>query len=186
MRKHRIFNKGEQIHCLLSSFNHPNILIPVKGIIKDYQWDEVNLRYLIKITKFYDSLPFLKKYLFDMNFYHSYEMKPKRFKLKDNEFKSVKEIEEAISGIDSDRYYLVVDSIMTTKTKVDLEKLFNKIQHFLISRHFKDLKELMTRTFYRDTMRLDSHKDFESRLYHFIGDLFEKDGKDFNWYVSSI
>ncbi len=59
MIKHRIFSKGERCHVLITSFTHPDILIPVKAIIKDTKWDPINPLYLIKIVKFYDSMTFL-------------------------------------------------------------------------------------------------------------------------------
>lgn len=186
MHKHRIFNKGEQIFCLLSSFKYPNILIPVRAIVKDYKWHDVNLRYLVKVTMFYDSVDFLKQYLFDMNFYYNLDLKARNFKLKDTGFKTTKEIELRLNQEDQEKYYIVVDSVMTTKTKLNLQELFNKIQYFLISRHFKELKELSTRTFYKGTFRLDSYREFNSRLFHFVGDLFKDDEKGFDWYIKSI
>ena len=55
MIKHRLFVKGENAYTLLISHSHPNILIPVKVVIKDVKYDEVNPEYLVKIIKFYDS-----------------------------------------------------------------------------------------------------------------------------------
>lgn len=186
MYKHRIFNKGEQIHCLLSSFTHPNILIPVKAIVKDAIWNDINTKYLIKIIKFYDTLPFLKKYLLGMNFYYSFEDKAKPFKLANCEFKTVEEIEIAMSGEDQSKYYIVVDSIMTTKTKAELRKIFDNVQYYLISRHIKDFKNLACRGFYHGVFRMDTQNEFEKRLYRMIGDLFEKKGENFDRYITSI
>ena len=60
MIKARLFVKGETIYALLSSYSHPNILIPVKAIVKDVKYDEINPVYLIKVVKFYDNILFLK------------------------------------------------------------------------------------------------------------------------------
>ena len=54
MINHRIFAKGEITHALLSSNSNPNILIPIKAVIKDVKYNEINPQYLIKVTKFYD------------------------------------------------------------------------------------------------------------------------------------
>ena len=41
MKAHRIFTKGQTVYCLLSSFSTPNVLLPIKGLIVDTQWDPV-------------------------------------------------------------------------------------------------------------------------------------------------
>ena len=177
MKKHRIFAVGDYVHVLLSSYNHPNVLIPVRGIVKEAKWDDVSPVYLIKIVKFYDSIKFLKKYLFEMNFVHKMNDRPRRFRLKDEEFKSTREIEERLNRTDEKRFYVIVDSFMATKTREDLREVFNNIQYFFIGRRFKELKELMTRAFYTGNMRLDSHAEFEMRLRKFMTDIFENDEK---------
>lgn len=186
MYKHRIFYKGEQMHCLLSSFTNPNIFIPVKAIVKDVIWDDINSKYLVKVIKFYDSISFLKKYLFGMNFLYSFDDKNRPFRLDENDFKSVEEIEKRLSGKDENKYYIVVDSVMTTKTKYDLQNIFNKVQYYLISRHLKDIKDLSTRGFYRGVFRMDTQLEFDKRLYKFIGDLFERKNENFDRYVDSL
>jgi len=186
MHKYRIYIKGDQIHALLSSYNHPNTLIPVKAIVKDMKWDASNPKYKIKILKFYDSLQFLKKYLFNMNFHYDYTNKARKFRLKDSDFESVKEIEDALKGPDEQRFYLVVESVMCSRTKIDLKILFKKIHRFLISIKLKEIREISLRPFYDDEFRLYTKKEFKKRLYHYIGDNFEKTGEDFNRYADGL
>ena len=78
MINHRIFAKGEITHALLSSNSNPNILIPIKAVIKDVKYDDINPQYLIKVTKFYDTISFLKKYLFLVFFCSSIPANTKR------------------------------------------------------------------------------------------------------------
>lgn len=187
MIKHKVFHKGEIVHCLLSSFNHPNILIPCKGVIKDIKWDLNNPTYLIKIRFFYDSLYFLKEYFFDMNFSNTFERKMKRMPLKKDDFKTIKELQDRLNQADDEkRFYVLTDSIMCTKTKANLKDLFINIQHFLISKKLKELKELSTRSFYNGVFKLNSGGEFDKRLYKFIGDKFESKGEDFNNFISLI
>jgi len=68
MINHRLFVKGEEIYVLLTSYSHPNILIPIKAVVKDVKYDDVNPQYIVKAIKFYDNIFFLKKYLFFMGF----------------------------------------------------------------------------------------------------------------------
>ena len=186
MKKHKVYAKGEQIHALLSSFTHPNILMPVKAIIKDVKWDDKNPEYLIKILKFYDNFHFLKKYLFNMNFAHSLTDKARKYRLKFEDFKTTADIENRLNMPDAARYYVVVDSIMAVKAKGDMKELFNKIQYYLISKKLQECKELMTRSFYNGTMKLDSAAEFDKRLTKFISDKFALKGEDFNHYLKGL
>ena len=61
MIKHKIFSKGDHIHALISTSQQPNVLIPVRCIVYDVKFDDINPQYQIKIIKFYDNIYFLKK-----------------------------------------------------------------------------------------------------------------------------
>ena len=63
MIKHKIFTKGELIQALISTTQAPNVLIPVRAMIHDVKFNDVNPQYQIKIRKFYDQINFLKRYL---------------------------------------------------------------------------------------------------------------------------
>ena len=186
MRKHKIYTKGEQIYALLSSYTHPNILLPVKAIIREVEWNDKNPKYLLKVNKFFDNMGFLRKNLFNMNFANTLGQKARRYKLKDEGFKTTKELEDRLNMPDATRYYIVVDSIMVAKTKADMNIIFNKIQYFLISRKLQECKELMTRTFFSGTMKLDSPGEFNKRLTKFMGDLFTDKGEDFARYLKGL
>ena len=169
MKKHRIFNKGDQIHCFLTSYTHPKIFLPVKAIIKETQWDTVNPKYLIKVLKFYDSYLFLRNTLFEMNFSNSFEKRAQPLPIKREDYKRNKELETQMYSEDP-RFYIVVDSILAVKTYNDLSDLFNSLQFFLISRELSELKELMTRTVYRGSFKIDTEREFSIRLKNAFGD----------------
>mgnify|MGYP000706873360 CR=1 FL=1 len=63
MINHKLFAKGEKIHALISTTQQPNVLFPVRAIIYDVKFDDINPRYQIKVIKFYDQIYFLKKNL---------------------------------------------------------------------------------------------------------------------------
>jgi hypothetical protein len=128
MKAHRIFTKGQYVYCLLSSYTRPNVLIPVKGIIIDTSWDPVNPLYKIKIMKFYDNMKFVKNYFFDMNFRYSFDDRARKMPLKKDDFKTVRSLEQRLNESDYERFYVIVESVMCTKTKVNLQKLFERVQ----------------------------------------------------------
>jgi hypothetical protein len=169
MKKHRIFNKGDQIHCFLTSYNHPKIFLPVKAVIKESQWDTVNPRYLVKVLKFYDSYIFLKDTLFEMNFSNSFDKRAQPLPIKREDFKRNKELESVMSSEDP-RYFIVVDSVLAVKTYNDLSELFNQLQFFLISRELSELKMMMTRTIYKGPFKIDTEREFGIRLKNSFGD----------------
>ncbi len=165
MKKHRIFNKGNYVYCLLSSHTRPNVQIPVKGLIIDTKWDQINPKYQIRILKFYDTMRFLKQNFFDVNFYQNFDSrKARHIPLKSQEFTNVQVLEKRLNEDDREKFYVIVDSIMCTKTRVQLQDLFNRVQLYIISKNLKEIKTVATRPFYRGSFSVDSKKEFDKRF----------------------
>jgi len=173
MKKHRIFNKGETIHCFLTSYSDSNVFIPVKALVMETKWDPVNPKYLVKVLKFYDSMDYLKKHFFSCNFFFEFEKRGKTIQLKSSEFTKVSDLEIRLNQMDERKFYIVVESVMAVKQKLDLQDLFNDIQFFLICRKLSETKELMTRTFYKGAFRLDSMSEFNKRMKLAFSDKFK-------------
>lgn len=178
MTKIKTFYKGESIHCLISSYVNPNVFIPVRGIVKDVKWDSVNPLYKIKIVKFYENISFLRKHLFEMNFYHDFDKRTRPFRIKREECPTVKDLEQRLNEQDESRFYIVVDGVMSVKTKADLQSLFGKVQYFLIARNFKQIKEFSTRSFYKGEFKFDGEGEFKVRLANFLRDKYPPNDLD--------
>lgn len=183
MKKHRIFNRGDQIHCFLTSYNHPKIFLPVKAIIKECRWDTVNPRYLVKVLKFYDSYNFLKGTLFEMNFSNEFDKRAQLLPIKKEDFKRNRELESLMFSEDP-RFFIVVDSVLAVKTYNDLSDLFNQLQFFLISRELSELKTMMTRTIYRGSFKIDTEREFSIRIKSAFGD--KNLGLDIDKFLNSL
>jgi hypothetical protein len=186
MITHRLFPQGEQVHALLSSNVKPNILIPVKGIVKDIKYDDVNPQYLIKITKFYDTLKYLQRYFFNMRFQNSIGKKPRALKLGDREYKDASELLKRINEADEKNFYVVVDSIMCTKFKANMTDLFNKLQDHLIEIRLREIREMSLRAFYKGRYNIDSYGNFNIRLRKLIGDKIEADNIQWDKYIKML
>ena len=163
MKTHRIFNKGQNVYCLLASHTNPNILLPVKGIILDSKWDPVNPLYQIRIIKFYDNMI-----------------------LKAEDFKTAKVLENRLNEKDRERFYVVIESVMCTKTKVGLSELFEKVQLYMISKNLKEIRDISTRPFFKGPLSLDSPKEFDARYKNSWSDKFEKSNLDIDKYLNSL
>ena len=168
MIKHKLINKGSIAHSLITSTNEPDILIPVKVVIKDIKFDEYNPIYLVKIIKFYDNIYFLKKYFMNNSFANGFNKKPRPFWISEN-INTTQILENHIEK-EGDRFYVVVDSIHTTRYKNDLKDMFNRIQDFLILRSFSDIKELSTRNLYDGKLKFNTQVEFFVRLKRMISD----------------
>jgi len=168
MIKHKLINKGSIAHALITSINDPNILIPAKVVIKDIKFDEYNPLYLVKVIKFYDNIYFLKKYFCNNKFVNNFGKKARNFWIS-NDLKTVQELENLIAKEDN-RFYIVIDSIHTTRYKNDLEDMFNRIQDFLILRNLSEIKEFSTRTFYTGKLNFNTQAEFFIRLKRMISD----------------
>ena len=111
MKKHRIFNKGDRIHALLSSRQEPNVLIPVRANIVDVKWDPVNPLYKLRIDKFFDTLYFLKKYFLNMHFKYEFDKRARSMFIKPDELRKVNALEEFINSDNRERYYVIVERV---------------------------------------------------------------------------
>ena len=185
MINHRIFAKGEITHALLSSNSNPNILIPVKAIIKDIKYDEINPQYLIKVTKLYDTISFLKKYLFNMAFENKIGRRSRKLKLNSESIESIDDLLEIFNSEDEIKFYFVVDSMMCVKLKTEMVELFSRIQDHLIEIGFRESREKMIRTFYKGKYKLDSKYEFNIRLKRFLNDKFKSDD-DFQKFTKKL
>lgn len=185
MIHHKIFAKGEYCHALISSTANPNVLIPVRGLIYDVKMDEHNPQYQIKIVKFYDDLNFLKRYLFSYKFQKDFKGKDAWFKFKRSEFTTVDQLFEFISADDVwQKYTIVVDSVMCTRTETEIFELFNTVQTFLIEKSIKDMFEMSTRTFYRrGQYHFQTVEDFELAIKRMFKD---REPNRKNWIQSII
>jgi hypothetical protein len=186
MKSHRIFAKGQYVYCLLSSYTKPNVLIPMKGIIIDTSWDPVNPLYKVKIIKLYDNIKFLRTYFFDMNFKYDFDNKARKMPIKKEDFKTTQALEKRFNEADHERFYVIVESIMCTKTKVNLQKLFERVQFYIISKNLKEIREISTRPFFKGSLSLDSTNEFDIRFKRGWTDKFESAKIDINKYLSTL
>ena len=168
MIKHKLIGKGSIAHALISPINDPNKFIPVKIVIKDVRFDEYNPLYLVKVIKFYDSIYFLKKYFMNNKFSNEIGKKARTFWISDD-IKTTEQLQNYLEK-EGARFYLVVDSIHTTRYKNDMTDMFNKIQDFLIDRNIQELQELSTRNSYSGYLKFSSKVEFFIRLKKMISD----------------
>ena len=152
----------------------------------DSQWDPVNPKYRVRIIKFYENMKYLKKYFFDMNFSNKFNTKPRRFYLKKEDFKNVKDLQIRLDEHDREKFYVVIDSLMCTKTKVRLKDLFEKIQFYLISKNLKEIREFMNRSFFRGPLSIDTAKEFDKRFKIAWEDKFKKSPINIDKYLSTL
>ena len=61
MIKHQLFTKGDTVHALISTTQNPNILFPVRAIIYDVKFNDINPQYQIRIKNLYDNIYYLKQ-----------------------------------------------------------------------------------------------------------------------------
>ena len=163
-----ILDKNEICYSLLSSYNEPNVLIPVKGVIADIKYDYGEPNYLINLKKFYDSMTFLKSHVFNMFFYTAFNQTHKS-RLN---FSDIKNNDDLKTYLQINKINVVSHSLMTFKSKAEMSKIFNKLNEYFIYINFLSLKENLTRTLYKGDLKLRYKSDFFRRLKRFIGDRF--------------
>ena len=175
MIKHKIFTKGEYVQALISTTQNPNVLIPVRALIYDVKFDDINPKYQIRVKKFYDNIVFLKRYLFGGRFIRDFEGKETRINLKRQEYKTVNDLEERVfDGEKWKQYLITVDSVFCVKTRGEQVELFNKIQDFQTEVALKELYELTNRSTYSGQYYFHSKGEYIKALQKFLGDRYPK------------
>ena len=86
---------------------HTNIMFPVMAVIHDVEFTDKIPRYQIRITKFYDDINFLKRYLFNMNYEKDFQGRRTKFKLKRTEYSKMEDFQNLLDS-SGDKYKVVV------------------------------------------------------------------------------
>lgn len=173
---------GDNIYCILTTHSNPNILIPVKAKVTDIQWDAVNPLYKIRVTKFFESLPFLEEYFLNMGFRISFDS-PK-IKRPVMSTKSYKTVEDFTYIINKDNEF-VVDGTLCVKKQEQLEELFESIEFYIISTYLRDLKSHMTRSFLKGPFKL-TQVEFNDKFKLCMSDNFAEYKTNINKYLQSL
>jgi hypothetical protein len=170
MIRHKLFSKGEHIHVLISNNRYNNVVFPVRAIIHDVEFSDKMPRYQIRITKFYDDIDFLKRYMFDMKFDRNFNGALTSFRISRQKYSNIKDFQ---NHIDSkwETYLIVVDSVMCVRTYGEITELYNNIQDFFIEKTIKDLYELSTRnTYSKGKYYYESKGVFQAHIKKFLDD----------------
>jgi hypothetical protein len=186
MYKHRVFNKGEYCYGLVSSANNQNVLIPCKLLIKDVSWDYSNPKYKVKIVKIYESIHFIKKFLYDKSFKKDFKGNPMPFYVTNKDISSVSDLENEFNGEEEEKYYIIIDSLMCVKHKTEMVDLFNKMQTYLIASVLSEFKHMTRRQLYKGPFKLDSQKEFFIRMKKSFEDTFEDSKIDFEEFFKTL
>lgn len=180
MIKHKLFAKGETIHALISTTQNPNILFPVRATIYDVKFDDINPQYQIRIKKLYDSIYFLKHYMFGGRFIKDFTNKDTKINVKREGYSTTKQVEdELFNGVKFKQYLLTVDSVFCVKTRDEQIQLFNNINTFHIQMKLKELYELTNRSTYsKGRFYFHTKGEYIKSIEKFLGERYPKDK---NW-----
>lgn len=176
MIKHKIFSKGDHIHALISTSQQPNVPIPVRCIVYDVKFDDINPQYQIKIIKFYDNIYFLKKNLFGGRFIRNFKGNETKLNLSRKQYPKVEDLETRIfSGDNWEKYLIVVDSVFCTRTKAEQTELFNSLQTFMVQMKLREIFELTNRSVYsKGELFFQTKGVYEKALIKFLGERYPK------------
>lgn len=184
MIKHQLYVKGQTVWALLTSFTNPEVLIPVKGIIKEIKYHELNPEYQIQVIKFYDSVKFLKKNLVGMIVAHDFKKRPRRFNKQIDHITTIDALNDFIALPENEWHFnFIVESIMVTGSHTKTMNLYNRMQDFLIERKLRELREFSIRLGYKGKYKFSGAAEFHNKLQKMIGDKVEKQGIKWKLYI---
>ena len=91
------------------------------------------------------------------------------------DYKNKIQLEERLREKDRERFYVIIDSIMCTKTRLELQDLIEKVQFYLISKNLKRVRQFVSRPFFKGPLSVDSVKEFDTRFRKGWADKFKGD-----------
>lgn len=185
MIKSELLDKGSMCHAFLISPTHPEILIPVKGVIEDFLLKEDIPIYRIKVVEFYDDFNFLLRNLYPpRRFYIS-----KTYSSTANEIRLSKKITNRdqlanfFNGQSTIRFN--VESTFVCKNKTELFKLFDRINEFLVCKYLKQIKDTIVRPKYDGPLHISGEREFHVRMERGFSDLFNSK-QEFDDFINLI
>lgn len=185
MIQHELIKKGRIAHSLITPVRYPNVLLPVKVVIKDVHFDEYNPKYLVKILKFYDKTHVVKTYFMNERYHNTFKRKGSVMRFDKEVFRTSEEIVNYMDGFGT-KYYVVAESINTWKTKLEMTEVFNKLQDYFIMRSFYDLQTNMVRTPYRGKFKMSTKKDYHDRLRRMIVDRVATNEEEWQEFIKTL
>ena len=167
-----MLDKGTIACALIASSDYPDVLLPVKCVIEDAYFVELNLIYEIRIMMFFDQSPsFLLNHIRNLKFKtlkgsNSYRI----LKLTDG-IRTIDQLNNYFnSKIKGTRFH--VESCFVRKTKPEILHLFNRIQDYLIFKHFSVANDLMNRGIYSGKLKMKNEHEFKIRMERGFNSLF--------------
>jgi hypothetical protein len=184
MINNKLTPKGEHLYALISTTQRPNVLIPVRAMVYDIKYDDVNPQYQIRIKKFYDKVYFLKKNMFGGRFMRDFEGSETRINLSRLKYQnSTQLVDEIFNGANWQKYLIVVDSVFCAKTIDELSVLFNNLQDFMFEMRLQELYEISTRRLYQKydgTFSFPSRDAYKTALQKFLQGRMPEDAEWIN------
>jgi hypothetical protein len=168
MIKTDLLDKKSICHAIIYSSRDPETIIPIKGIIEDIHFQEDIPYYSIKLIKFYDNIHFLKEHFYEQPFLLKFNHKPKTFAIP--KFRTVNELESWF--IDECTHRFCIESNFVTRTKIEMASLFNKIEEYLIIKHYRSIKKSTMRHLYEGPLKMQSGIEFNERMKRAFSDKF--------------
>lgn len=184
MINHDLFKKETIAHGLLTSATYPNILIPIKMMIKDIKFDHNNPKYTVKIFTFYDEISFLKKYLYNCKFRKPDDRSPRSLYLREGDLNSKQSIIDRLNELGQGGYVLI-DSVMTRRYKKDIMDLFHKLEDYFIAKLLREWRQRSIRNIYKGRFNLENRDEwiarFKNAMYDRIQEQDQKPEEIIKW-----
>lgn len=167
-----MLDKGTIACALISSSDRPFVTIPVKCVIEDAYFIDTTLFYVIKIMMFYDTnAAFLLENIRNMKFKIGKGYDKFRLIRLSSKIKNANDINNYFTTEMTGTHFHV-ESCFVRKNKVELFKLFDRIQDYLIFKHLRTVESLMSRTLYSGKLKMKNENEFKIRMERGFNSLF--------------
>lgn len=171
----RTYNIGSECYALVTSFNEPEFLLPVKVILLEKFVSNDKATYKVKIREIFENdINFLKEHFGNIKVVTNLKSENKFTLLRKGELDKINSMSELIQKLNDKPFYLEDNYI--TIDKQGLSELYNKFVKYIINYHFRKLYQLTSRSFLINQPVFENQKEIFKRRVERIGfgDIFQK------------
>ena len=176
--KYELFDENEEVYCLYHVGRSRSIFIPFKvKIVATIYSDPDDVKYLVNIIDFYDSIPFLKVYFLFEPIFSRGNTNNQYLHHNLDEVSKILRKDKLLEILGYEYNVLSVDAMSCFKSETEMLNIYNEVHDFVCRDLIKELNDFIIRKSYKGLYRISNKKEFLTHNEKYL----RKDMSKYEW-----